>query len=155
MSDEKKLPMAVQLVGLTAVLVFCLSTIGVFNLVRAFWLSRETIASLQTLNQIELFIPLVLSCIVCVASVATFVALLFRNTRNAALICIMYLVLLLLFWTLHLVSDLLAHSLRPELQPMFAVWLVVRFIYAAWLAGLLVKVWPAYANKRKVAGLSQ
>jgi hypothetical protein len=147
MLDEKKSPVSIQLVGLTAVLVFCYSTIGSFNLAQALWLKQEPIASLEVSNQIEFYAPLIIFAIICGASLYTFLTLLFRTVRNAALISIAYLILLLLFLTLQLTSAFLAYfALHTPLQT-FAVWLGVKFVYAAWLIGLLVKVWPNYSLK--------
>jgi amino acid permease len=154
MADEKKLSIALQLVGLTAVLVFCFFALGVFNLARALWLSHETISSLEPSSQVELFLPLLIFGIVCIASLFTFLALLFRNARNAALIGVAYLALLLLFLAIQLVSGFLARSLRPELQPMFAVWVGIRLLYAAWIVGLLVKIWSEYWRKPNLADRS-
>jgi len=147
MSGDKKLPVSLQLVGLTAAVVFCFSTIGAFNLARALWLHSDTIAALEVSNQIQLYAPLVIFVVVCVASLFTFIALLFYSVRSAALISLSYLVLLLLFVVVQLVSTFMAYLSLPMPQQTLIVWVVVRLVYAAWLIGLLVKVWPNYSVK--------
>ena len=151
MPDDKKLPVSLQLVGLTAVVVFCLSTISVFNLARVLWLRHDDVASLELSNQIEVFAPIVLYLVVCGASLFTFITLLFRTASNAALICIAYLVLLLLFLSVQVVSLVLTYFELPIPPQTFAVWLGVKVLYAAWLIGLLIKVWPNYSVKRTAA----
>ena len=148
MSDDKKLPIPVQLVGVTAVLVFCFTSIGIFNLVRAFWLNREAISSVDGFNQLELFTPLFLLIVKWAASLFTFLALLFRTVRRAALIAVVYLVLLLIFWIVQFIGYWLAQSIRPQPQTFFAIGIGVQIVYLLWYGGLLAKVWSDYSATR-------
>ena len=147
MAGENKLPLSVQLVGVTAVLVFCFSALSAINYSRGIWLNREVVSSLD--NQLEVYAPVVLRILVCITSGATFIVLLAGSVRLAALSSIAYLAFLLL---------LLAWQLAPFAmygrwaEPMSAAFIAVKLLYAAWLIGLLVKVWPNYSLKRTAAG---
>jgi len=147
MAGNNKLPLSLRLVGVTAVLVFCFSAISAVNYGRGIWLNREVVASLD--NQVEVFAPVALRILVCITSIATFILLLARSVRVAALSSIAYLIFLLL---------LLAWQLAPFAMygrwatPMFAAFIGVKLLYAAWLLGLLLKVWPNYSLKRTAAG---
>jgi hypothetical protein len=149
--DDTKLLIRLQLVGLTAVLFFCWSALGTFNLAQSLWLKHETIESLPIENQLELYAPLILFATVCAASLYTFVALVFRTVRNAALISIVYLLLLLLFLVIQIVSTLLASLELHIPQQVLVIWLGVRVLCATWVVGLLAIVWPNYSLKRTAA----
>ena len=148
MPDDKKLPVSLQLVGVTAAVVFCFSAIGAFNFARALWLKSEIVASLEASNQIELYAPLILLSAVCSVSLFTFMALLFRPVRKAALVSNIYLILLLLFLAVQLVSIFIAYFELPMPPQTLIIWVGVRVLYAGWLVGLLVKVWPNYSARR-------
>jgi len=151
--DDTKLPIPLQLVGLTAVLIFCWSALGTVHLAQSLWLKHETISSLTVENQLELYAPLILFVTICGASLYTFVALVlvFRAVRSAAVISIVYLLLLLLFLVIQIVSTLLASLELHIPQQVLVTWLGVRALCATWVVGLLAKVWPNYLLKRTTA----
>jgi hypothetical protein len=146
MAGNNKLPLSLQLVGVTAVLVFCFSAISAVNYGRGIWLNREVVASLD--NQFEVFAPVLLRILVCTTSAAMFVMLLARSVRVAALSSIVYLIFLLLLLGWQLVPFAMYGRWA---MPMFAAFIGVKLLYATWLLGLLVKVWPNYSLKRTAA----
>jgi len=148
MTDDKKLPLVLQLVGITAVLVFCFSAISAFNYGRALWLNREVISSLA--NHTELLVPFTLRVAVCTVSALAFFLLLVRSVRGAAFSSILYLSFLLFLLGWQLFSSL-AQPQGLELQGFFSLGLAIKLCYAGWLVGLLFKVWPNYSVKRNAA----
>jgi len=96
MTDDKKLPMSLQLVGLTAVVVFCFSAIAVFNYSRALWQAWAMFVSVTATNKVELFFPIVRAAFLSIASAAMFVVLLRATLLTATRVAIGYLGVLLL-----------------------------------------------------------
>src|SRR5947209_2825748 len=118
MTGDNKLPLSLQLVGVTAVAVFCFSAISAINYGHGICLHREVVASLD--NHFEVYAPVLLRIMVCITSAAAFIVLLACSVRLAALSSIAYLALLLL---------LLACQLAPYAMygrwamPMFAAFI--------------------------------
>lgn len=147
MADNNKLTLPLQLVGVTAALVFCFSATSSFNYGRALWFNREVISSLT--NQDELFLPLVLGAIVCIASLIAFFLLLGRSVRIAALSSMGYLGFLLLLTGWKLVSLVVRAG---DSSSFIALGFIVELLYAAWLLWLLLKVWSSYSRKWIASG---
>lgn len=144
-TNSGKLPIPIQLTGVTAVVFFCLSAIDVFNLSRVLWINQEMIASLDIGNLVQLGTPLALSLVSCIVSLLTFVSLVFGSSRRATLLAICYLVFLLALLVLRLVSLVVIQSVHPLPANMLAIGIGLRLLYGAWFIGLLVKVWPHHA----------
>jgi len=150
MTDDKKLPMSLQLVGLTAVVVFCFSAIAVFNYSRALWQAWAMFVSVTATNKVELFFPIVRAAFLCIASAAMFFVLLRATLLTATRVAIGYLSVLLLLQGWLLLSWWLSvgqwHFGHRDLT--FLLALGTKLVYLAWPLGLLIKVWPNYSFKR-------
>jgi hypothetical protein len=155
MESEHRLPISIQLVGLTAVPALCFYAAWVFNLSRALLHSREALPSVDAGSLILSCIPLFLGITACALSLFTFGSLLLRTARNAALISIVYLVFLLILLVVQLVAIVLVQSELPQPQNLFVVSLGMKLLCSAWLVGLFIKVWPHYWRKRTAANKLQ
>jgi len=143
--------MSLQLVGLTAVVVFCFTALSVFGYGRALWRESPTFASIP--NKLELLAPVFRAVFLCVASGATFLALLFASFRNATRWAIGYgcILGLLQFWQLISWWLVTGQWFVGHHDPAFYLALGTRLVYLAWPVFLLVRVWPNYSLKRTAA----
>jgi amino acid permease len=142
--------MSLQLVGLTAAVVFCFTAISVFGYGRALWQDWTAIASVP--NKLELLTPVFRAAFLFLASAATFLALLFGSFRNAARWAIGYVSVLLLLqlWLLFSWWQVSGQWFVGHHDPAFYVALGTKLLYLAWPVFLLVKVWPNYSFKATV-----
>jgi hypothetical protein len=137
---SKKLPISVQLVALTAVLVFCLAAISVYSYTRVLLISWDEISNLDNLP--SLFIQPARSAVLALVSATSFFLLLLRPVTQAGRIATGYIVVLLLwicwepaFWIFHGQAASLVFSFRrPEM--------ILRYAYFAWICLLFFLINP-------------
>jgi hypothetical protein len=145
--NDHKLPIHLQLVGLTAVVVFCFSAATFFVDGYAAWQGWEQVISdprhiyLLTAARVA---------ILAVVSAVTFVTLMRRSSRDWAAIAIAYLTLLVL---LHCWSVVSWWSVRGgwsniHANDTYVAELVLKILAMAWLATLLLKTWSAIRSMR-------
>jgi len=153
MADDKKLPMSLQLVGLTAVVLFCFSAIAVFSCGRALWQAWPMIVSVTATNKVELFAPIVRAAYLNIASAALFAVLLRATALTAMRVAIAYLSVLLLLEGWQLLSWWFSVGQRHfgHRDLVFFLALGTKLVYLAWPLWLLIKVWPNYSLKRTAA----
>ena len=156
MAADTKLPTSIQLVGITAVLVFSISTVTTYSYVKAIAAQWHLIVQLpQTWdNFYGVYALPALYGLLAVASAAAFLTLWFAPRASLVQASLVYLAFLFLalVWRIYIhipPSDWFGfRSTSTALK----IYLAVHIFYAIYLVGLAYSVLPNYSLKRTAAG---
>ena len=161
MAPNSKLPMPLQLIGVTAVLFFATSVFRLIALTKAvagYWQALSSYSTHHTWSNFyyPVFSPLAIHAIVAVASVAVFAALLYAQRGTAVKVSLLYIAAMLAVLIWHICTrlpdgiDFYGLRLLPPSEKFFLGFCV---ICAAWLIGLAaIVLLPNYSLKRTAAG---
>jgi len=156
MKVNAKLPIPMQLIGVTAALIFCTSTVGLIGFAGAL------AANWQVLDQMPrtwsgFYYPFVTSVglysALAIVSAAVFASLFFARRAVLVRVSLAYLAVLLLalMWRLYDVFPGGGLGGLRLASPRVYLRLGVCVLYAAWLLGLAVALLPNYSLKRTAA----
>ena len=161
MAPNSKLPMPLQLIGVTAVLFFATSVFRLVALTRVvvgYWQALSSYSTHHTWSNFyyPVFSPLAIHAIVAVASVAVFAALLYARRRTGVRVSLLYIAAMFAVLVWHICTrlpsgiDFYGLRLLPSSDKVFLGFCVV---CAVWLIGLAAAVLlPNYSLKRTFAG---
>ena len=160
MSANTRLPIPLQLVGVTAVLVFAFSCVSsgplLIDSARHWRLIAHLLPAWAGYYD-PVFSSLGIDCLLIIASAVVFVVLLYARSALAQRVAIAYLALLsvALAWRIyiHFPGDGI-HGFRL-LSPLAKLYFALRIAYAIWLVWLINAVMPNYLLKRTAAGRLQ
>jgi len=153
MAAGTKLPMPLQLVGVTAVLVFATSTVSLTPLAVSLaknWHALGGLLRAWSGYYDLVFISLALDALLVVASASMFVALLYAPHRVLPRLAIAYIavVALILAWRIYIhFPNGGIHGLRA-LAASAQLYFWLRILCVVWLAWLANAVMPNYSFKR-------
>ncbi|HEX6834449.1 MAG TPA: hypothetical protein VF132_13010 [Rudaea sp.] len=156
MTSDTKLPLSLQLVGVTAVLVFATSAVSAFSYVRALTAHWEALSAMpRTWSSFYYpitFLP-AFYVVLTVVSAVMFALLLFARRSALVRASGVYLVVLLLAlaWRIYIHFPAGGLGGLRMLSPTSWLYLGLRVGYAAWLVGLTVALLPNYSFKRTAA----
>jgi hypothetical protein len=161
MAPTSKLPMPLQLVGVTAALFFATSVFRLVALTRVvvgYWQALSSYSTHHTWSNFyyPVFSPLAVHALVVVASVAAFAALLYAQRSVAVKVSLLYIAAMLAVLVWHVSSrlpngiDFYGLRLLPSSEKVF---LGLCVVCTAWLIGLAAALLlPNYSLKRTAAG---
>jgi len=153
MSADSKLPIPLQLVGITAVLVFSVTTVGTIGYVQAIvtnWQLIDTLPKTWEGLYYPIFFPPAFHAVLAILSAAMFAALVFAHRSVLAKFSLAYIaaLLLALAWRIYVrvpaggLDGLRLASTQAK------VYLLMHAAYAGWLIYLAKAVLPNYSLKR-------
>jgi hypothetical protein len=153
MARDTKLPISLQLVGVTAALVFATSTVSAFSYVRALASQWQALGSIpRTWSAFYYpitFLP-AFYVVLALVSASMFAVLLFARRSTLVRTSVAYIIILLLALAWRIYIHLPAGGFSGLRMLSLASWfyLGLRAAYAAWLVGLAVALLPNYSFKR-------
>jgi hypothetical protein len=153
MASNTKLPISLQLVGLTAVVVFATSTVSAYSYVRALaseWQAMDSIPrTWSTFYYPIAFLP-AFYVVLALVSACMFGLLLFAQRSVLVRASIVYIVVLLLAlaWRIYIHFPAGGLGGLRMLSPVVWLYLGLRLAYATWLVGLAVALLPNNSFKR-------
>jgi len=156
MTGDTKLPISLQLVGLTAVVVFATSAVSAFSYVRALAAQWQSLSSIpRTWSSFYYpiaFLPAFYVALTVVSAVMfAFLLVARRSALVKASAAYLIILILALAWRIYIHFPAVGFGGLRMLSLTSWLYLGLRLAYAAWLVGLAVALLPNNSFKRTAA----